>query len=208
MLKSMLSATGAAASLSEKKAKEEKKEEESLKELQVPGYQLGSDVRPTTKEASDLRFASGSLNDFSKGVDRMKNLIEQYGSTELTGTASGEMESLAANLKLTLKEVQKLGVLSASDIAFLEAQIFDPSSTKSIFTKKDTAIKQLETAKSRAQSLLTESLKARGYSASTKPAVRQNAKVENVPAIGLEGNDAKRLAELRAKAAKAAGVKK
>ena len=41
----------------------------------------------------------------------MIELIKEHGSTELTGEASGEMQSLAANLKLTLKEVQRLCVL-------------------------------------------------------------------------------------------------
>ena len=143
--------------------KDKEKKEADLKELQVPGYALGDEVRPTQKEAQDLRTASGAMADFSKGVDRMVELIRKHGSTKLTGQASGEMETLAANLKLTLKEVQKLGVLSASDIAFLEAQIFDPSRVKSIFRRTPTAIKQLETAKERAQSLLSESLKSRGY---------------------------------------------
>lgn len=142
------------------------KREQDDRELQVPGYKLGKDIRPTTKEASDLRSGTAAMADFTKGVDRMLELINERGSTELTGEASGEMESLAANLKLTLKEVQKLGVLSATDTAFLEAQIFDPSKIKSVLTRKKTAVKQLETARDRAKSLTAESLKARGYTKS------------------------------------------
>lgn len=154
---------GVSPSLVYQMEKDKKKEETDIKELQVPGYTLGSNVRPTQKEASDLRAGSGAMADFTKGVDRMISLINENGSTELTGTVSGEMASLAANLKLTLKEVQKLGVLSASDIAFLEAQIVDPSSIKSAFIRKGTAIKQLETARDRAKSLTEEATKARGY---------------------------------------------
>jgi hypothetical protein len=137
-----------------------------LQELQVPGYQLGTDIRPTQKEAQDIRTGTAALADFTKGVDRLQELIKKHGSTNIVGEGSGEMQTLAANLKLTLKEVQKLGVLSASDIAFLEAQVFDPSSIKSWGTKTGTALKQLETIKGRARSGLAESLRARGYSAS------------------------------------------
>ena len=152
--------------------KDKEKKQIDIQELQVPGYALGKDVRPTQKEAQDLRQASGSMRDFSIGVDRMVDLINKHGSTKLTGEVSGEMESLAANLKLTLKEVQRLGVLSASDIAFLDAQIFDPSRVRSLGTRTETAVKQLNTAKTRAESLLSQSLKARGYSPMTAaPAV-------------------------------------
>lgn len=143
--------------------KDAKKEAIDIKELQIPGYELGPDVRPTQKEAQDLRTASGAMQDFSKGVDRLRELMEQHGSTQFFGTAGGEMKSLAANLKLTLKEVQKLGVLSSSDIAFLDAQIPDPSTWGSVATSTSTAVKQLDTVKERSASVLAESLKARGY---------------------------------------------
>lgn len=143
--------------------KDKEKQTRETQELQVPGYELSGNVRPTQKEAQDLRTSTAAMADFTKGIDQMIGLIDKHGSTNLFGEASGEMESLAANLKLTLKEVQKLGVLSASDIAFLEAQIFDPSSLKSLKTATPTAIKQLQTAKNRAMSLVNESLKARGF---------------------------------------------
>lgn len=138
---------------------------EDLRELQVPGYRLDeSKVRPLPVEAKDLRTGTAAVQDFTNGVDRLKELIQQHGSTNMAGEGSGEMATLAANLKLTLKEVQKLGVLSASDIAFLEAQVFDPTSIKSWGSRTGTALKQLDTINARARSGLAESLKSRGYS--------------------------------------------
>lgn len=168
---------GETPALAYQKQKDKAKEERDIQELQVPGYQLGSNVRPTQKEAQDLRDASGALKDFVSGVERMKQLINQYGSTNTMGDGSGEMETLAANLKLNLKEVQKLGVLSASDIAFLEAQVFDPSRVKSLGTTTKTALKQLDTVRGRAESLLAEALKARGYTPAAAPSTGQGGKI-------------------------------
>lgn len=154
---------GISPSLAYTMGKDREKQALDLKELQIPGYDLGDEVRPTTTEAKDLRTGVAAMNDFVKGVGRLSELIKQHGSSEFTGTAAGEMGTLAANLKLTLKEVQKLGVLSASDIAFLEAQIMDPTSMKSLGTRSETALKQLETVKGRAESMIAESLKTRGY---------------------------------------------
>lgn len=178
---------GETASLKYQKEKDIEKKALELQELQIPGYKLGDNVRPTTVEAKGLRDSIGSMTSFSKGIDRMIGLIKEHGSTELTGEASGEMQALAAELKLTLKEVQKLGVLSATDTVFLEAQIFDPSQLKSVMTKAPTAIKQLETARDRAKSLLSETLKVKGYSPEKSG--------------GLTDAQKKRLAELRAKKA-------
>ena len=140
------------------------KQSQDIQELQVPGYNLGPNVRPLPAEARDLRTTSAAVKDFVAGVDRLKELINQYGSTNIMGAGSGEMTSLASNLKLSLKEVQKLGVLSSSDIAFLDAQLFDPSRLSSLGTRTSTAQEQLDTIKSRAKSALAEALKSRGYS--------------------------------------------
>ena len=153
------------ASLLYQMQKDNDKKTVDIQELQIPGYQLKGDVRPTQKEAQDLRTGVAATQDFISGVDRLKELIKKYGSTNLYGAGSGEVETLAANLKLTLKEVQKLGVLSATDVAFLESQVFDPSKLKSWLTSTKTALSQLDTIQNRAKSGLQSSLTTKGYSA-------------------------------------------
>lgn len=140
-------------------------EKQSLKdaELELPGYKLGGKIRPKADEAKALREGVAQTENFLAGVARLRELVEKNGSSDFIGKDAGEAETLAANLKLTLKEVQKLGVLSSSDIAFLEAQVFDPSSKKSIFTSKGTALRQLDTITDRAQKSLAASIKSRGY---------------------------------------------
>lgn len=167
-------------SLAYQKEKDAKKAALDNQELQIPGFKLGtSGVRPVQTEASNLRTAVSEMQEFSSGIDRMVELIKQNGSTELTGPASGEMAALASKLKLNLKAVDKLGVLSATDMALLEAQIFDPSSLKSIATTAPTAITQLQTAKNRSQSALTKALTTRGYAPAGGDAVTMPG-----PAIG------------------------
>lgn len=150
-------------SLVYQKEKDASKAALDLKELQIPGQVLGTETRPLPAEAKNLRDGVAIVNDFTSGLDRLAELVRKNGSTELVGAESGEMQTLASQLKLSLKDVQKLGVLSASDAAFLENQIGDPSTLKSLFTTDATALRQLETTKARAKSAIAEKLKASGY---------------------------------------------
>lgn len=139
-------------------------QENEMRELQVPGYSLGKDVRPTRKEAQDLRTASAETQNFLEGVSRLKELIKKHGGTQIVGAGSGEMGALSSNLKLKLKEIDKLGVLSSSDISFLDAQISDPTSFKSLGSTNASILAQLDSTEGRAKSSLAKALGARGYS--------------------------------------------
>ena len=151
------------ARISESRRKEGVEREKHLEEIEIPGYKIAGNVRPQPVEAKQLRTTIAATNDFTKGVGRLEELIKKNGSSIFIGAASGEAETLAANLKLTLKEVQNLGVLSATDMQFLNSQVFDPTALRSIGTRRATALKSLETIKSRAKSGLNESLAAHGY---------------------------------------------
>ena len=170
------------------------------KELQIPGYRLGADVRPMATEAKGLRDGLAIVDDFTSGLDRLQELVKKNGSVQLVGRDAGEMQTLASQLKLSLKDVQKLGVLSASDAAFLDAQIGDPSSPKSAFTRNSTALSQLETTKTRARSAIEQKLLKSGYAP-------VGATVPDPAAGGAEtaawtAQDEARLAELETKAGK------
>lgn len=143
--------------------KDQEKKAMDIQELQIPGYKLTGEVRPTQKEAQDLRASVSRMGDFSKGIDQMIELIKKYGSTNTFGEGSGDAESLASNLKLTLKDVAKLGVLSASDLALVEGQITDPSSLRSMGTSTKNALAKLERAKARADQLVESELRTRGF---------------------------------------------
>ncbi len=159
------SGQGVTPGLSYQMQKDAEKKEIDLKELQVPGYQLGSEVRPTQVEAQKLRDAMSSMTGFDSNMGRMIELVKKHGSTELMGKASGEMKSLASDMKLQLKDVAKLGVLSASDLALMEAQIIDPSAFGSMGTSTPTALTQLETTRANARKKFDSSMASRGYSA-------------------------------------------
>jgi len=162
------------------------------KELSVPGYTLTGEVRPLPAEAKELRTGTAAVKDFTKGVDRLKALIGKYGSTNVVGKGSGEMRTLTSNLKLTLKEVQKLGVLSSSDIAFLEDQLFNPAEFKSWGTRTSTALEQLDTIKSRAESGVAEALKSRGYApVGGGGETRKQVQTQQGPRIGVWDSNGK-----------------
>lgn len=167
----------------------DKKEQREMDELAVPGYELTGAVRPKDTEAKSLREAVGQIKDFEEAVGVYSGLIGKYGNTELMGPESGQMDAMAANLKLTLKELQRLGVLSSSDIAFLDAQI--PSAgLKSLGTRKETAQAQLETIKGRMRSIFDERIKAAGYKPSGAGTNSQNERLSGSSGLAKEDREA------------------
>lgn len=143
--------------------KEREKKGDDAAQLAIPGYAMTGEVRPSQQEAKDMRDTVAKLNDFARGIDQMSGLINKYGSTNVVGEGSGEMAALASNLKLTLKDIAHLGQISGGDIKLMDAQIPDPSKLGSWLQSKPTSLKQLKTARDRAQQFVESSLATRGY---------------------------------------------
>jgi hypothetical protein len=133
----------------------------------IPGFKTSGQVKVRPEDAAKLRDSVSEMKDLVSGIDRMKELIAVHGPTQKFGQDSGEMRSLASNLKLKIKNTAALGQISATDLALIEGQIVDPSSIN--FTTKENALKQLDTAKQRAQDALRAKLETSGYASEAPP---------------------------------------
>lgn len=167
------------------------KTREKMELLNIPGYELQEGFRPTEKDASDAKKAVATLQDFEAGMGRLKELIGQHGAAEFTGADSEEMRALSSGLKLKLKELQNLGVLSATDSAFLEAQIVNPESWRALFTRDASAQRQLDTTLKSIRGTTDKQLNVLGYKSQGAPQASG----------GLSPEKKARLEELRRKRA-------
>jgi hypothetical protein len=83
-----------------------------------------------------LGTAAQAVRDF----DAMINMIESYGSTELVGTAAGEMSALYGQLTAHVAKMRDLGVLQEGERQAIEAKMPDPTSLGSLVSPKSSAL--------------------------------------------------------------------
>lgn len=139
------------------------KAQEKEQALAVPGFRRTGKVEVKPEEAEKLRTAVGSFDSFTGGISKLRKLVNENGSTILTGKKSGEVESLVSALQIDYKNIAGLGVLSKSDEKFLNAVVFNPSNLSSLFTKKGTALAQLDQSLETAKKRLHTNAAAKGY---------------------------------------------
>jgi len=132
-------------------------------ELNVPGWDRSADVRPTPEEAKLARKGLADFDSFSKGIEQLKGLIRRYGSTNLMGKGSSEAGSLATGLKLTLKNIAQLGVMSESDAELLSQQVINPNEMASLKISTPGAIEQLDSTLDQAKQKMEAGMVAKGY---------------------------------------------
>lgn len=149
------------------KADREKERQDKLaqeeKELNVPGWDRSAEVRPTTEEAKLARKGLADFDSFAKGIEKLKGLIKKHGSTNLMGKGSSEAGSLATGLKLTLKNIAQLGVMSESDAELLAQQIINPNEMASIKISTPGAIEQLDSTLAQAKQKMEAGMTSKGY---------------------------------------------
>ena len=155
------SSRDASLSLREELADEKRKIAED--EINVPGYEIEPGIRFQKEEAQKARKAISSFSTMDKGISRMKQLVDKYGSYEFSGPESGEMDSLATGLQVTAKELYDLGVLNGPDMTLLQKQFQNPDTLKSMFTRDKTRQAELDTALSTLKTAFQEGLKSKGY---------------------------------------------
>lgn len=139
----------------EKKAMDEKSRE-------IPGYSRVGSVLPDDIEVRKLREAAPEFKTFQSTIKDYQALIKKYGTQELTDReVQGKMEAMAKNLQLKVKNLAQLGVLSASDIPFIEEQIPSPG----VFKSKQGMLGALQTAESMLEIAVNNKMQAGGYKA-------------------------------------------
>lgn len=140
--------------------KELMKKEMRMQKLAVPGFDLTGEVEPSTTEAGKLRTGKGEFDTFINDIQGYKNLITQYGPSEITDRyVQSQLKAAAKNLQLKVKNLAQLGVLSFSDIPFIEEQIPDPS----IFTTSAGAMGALDQAEKAAKVAFKNNMSSHGY---------------------------------------------
>lgn len=131
-----------------------------LQKLAVPGFDLTGEVEPSPTEAAKLRTGKGEFDTFMNDIQGYKNLITQYGPSEITDRyVQSQLKAAAKNLQLKVKNLAQLGVLSFSDIPFIEEQIPDPS----IFTTSAGAMGALDQAEKAAKVAFKNNMSSHGY---------------------------------------------
>lgn len=78
--------------------------------------------------AKKAREIVGTNDAMMGNLDKLISLREKYGAETVPGPAKAEMQSLAANLQLSIKEAKKLGTLDKGAEKFLERLVADPTS--------------------------------------------------------------------------------
>ena len=139
------------------------KKDLQMKGLVVPGWELTGEVLPDDTEAKKARDGQANYEAFKNDLVNLKDLVGKYGTVELTGPESAEMEALVKSLQLNLKNIAQLGVLSASDIPFLTKQVPDINTMKALFTSSGTFKAGLDQSLNTAESKFTNFMKSRGY---------------------------------------------
>lgn len=139
------------------------KRDEKMKGLVVPGWELTGEVLPDDTEAKKARDGQANYEAFQSDLNQLKGLINKYGTVELTGNESAEMEALVKSLQLNLKNIAQLGVLSASDIPFLTKQVPDVNTMKALFTSSKTFNAGLDQSGKIAHQKFDKFMRSRGY---------------------------------------------
>lgn len=92
--------------------------------LVAPGYALGNvAIRP--EEASQFRDALAAKTDISAAATELSQLVKKNGTAALPGEVKRRMDSLRSDMMLKIKDLNKLGAISDSDMKLMEAQVPD-----------------------------------------------------------------------------------
>lgn len=156
-------------------------------EMNIPGYTRSPEIKPQGTEVKALRSAVTASKSLFDNIDKMKDLVDKYGSFEAGGVGGAEMKSLARDIQLSAKneDLYKLGVLTGPDLRLLEDIIANPSSLESLFTRDKTRQSELDTFKNSIATRLKAASETLGY----KPVQKQTEQTPKVP--GQSGmNDA------------------
>lgn len=100
------------------------------KKFGVPGYTIGSDITPETKEIVKMREAVAARDSFVKKMNQYIPLMKKVGGYEVYGDESNRIDALASGLKADAGLLFDLGVLQLGDMARLDKIVPSSSSFK------------------------------------------------------------------------------
>lgn len=136
----------------------------------IPGYQPTGQVRPDDVEVRKLRESAPEFETFKTAIKDYRDLISKYGTQEFSNRAvQGQLEALSKNLQLKIKNLAQLGVLSASDVPFIEKQIPSPG----FFKTQAGMIGALDTVEKLMETAMMNKMKSGGYAPVAPPATTE-----------------------------------
>jgi hypothetical protein len=144
--------------------------------LNVPGFDRTGEVYQSPAEAKEARDATGIAKNIQSGIETLKEQMKRNGNFEWGGSGGSAMNVTANDLRLQLKELNKLGVLNGPDLALMLQQIPDTESVGQLFTRNSTTDAQLQQVLDNIARKVETGMAARGYrpkgatATSTKPA--------------------------------------
>jgi hypothetical protein len=136
----------------------------------VPGYTRTGEVLQAPDEAKNARDAIGIANNIKGGIETLKTQMDTNGNFELGGSGGSAMSVTANDLRLQLKELNKLGVLNGPDLALMLQQIPDTEGIGQLFTRKSTTDAQLQQVLENINRKIETGMSAKGYKAKGAPA--------------------------------------
>lgn len=95
-------------------------------QAKIAGFELEEGVTPTDTQRNDLVKISASYQQLQPMMTEYRKLIDKYGSP-LAGTAEAkELDRVAAQIQMTLKELEGLGALQQPDIIAMGRMMGNP----------------------------------------------------------------------------------
>jgi hypothetical protein len=93
----------------------------------VPGFGVVSGEAPTKDDAKILKQANEMRNDLNTDLQKLRSLVEEYGTENPMSEVGTRMDSLATGMRLKAKELFNLGVLNGPDLELMSSIIPNPA---------------------------------------------------------------------------------
>lgn len=140
--------------------------------VRIPDTSVQPGYRPTVQGAAKVRDAKTAHDELQGAVGQLDRLYAKSG-TNMIGDDSNEQAQIVNSMKTKLKDLEKLGALSAGDYALLAAQIPDPTSlsenVKGVFGGDSYAVKSKAFKEGLTRSL-NATARNNGYTVNAPPA--------------------------------------
>lgn len=147
----------------EQYAKLKREAQQDQDALNVPGFDRTGEVQQSPAEAKEARDATGIAKNIQGGIETLKAQMKDNGNFEWGGAGGSAMNVTANDLRLQLKELNKLGVLNGPDLALMLQQIPDTESLGQLFTRNSTTDAQLQQVLENINRKVETGMAARGY---------------------------------------------
>lgn len=148
----------------EARAADAKLKDERAK-AQVFGYDLAPDVIPTSQNVSGAQDLASAYGAYESSVNKVKSLIDKYGSAIGYGTDTAEVEQALNDLMQMERKLNETGVLNLGELPVLEKTYgtFNPMLKTNLLKSKEEMKQAADEYLSGRRGLINEKLRGYGY---------------------------------------------